>query len=284
MYSAWVDCFTNNMREGKGRPLVHRYVPDARRQSEAMEVELVAEPVLGESDTGLFTEVPVAHTMAVDVARNSIQALGTQVRGAVSSVWTARGTILCLRLASSLRPSVCLGEGLADSARLFFGPDGEAFAQQLESGQLPLPGLGCMRQARLRLDLVNILFQRFLFTISYCIRFFLVDSSPQLGRNYLCVREELVRYPREMMHLPEVRAAFNLNDGFESRIMPLSTLGNSRASGLKKTLNVAGLYLMETEYADQFNEVRGSIVGVTTDQGAEVKVIDEWGQRDTSIP
>ena len=57
--------------------------------------------------------------------------------------------------------------------------------------------------------------------------------------------------------------------------MPLSTLGNSRASGLKKTLNVAGLYLMETEDADQFNEARGSIIGITTDQGAEAKAIDE---------
>ena len=38
--------------------------------------------------------------------------------------------------------------------------------------------------------------------------------------------------------------------------------------------NVAGLYLMEIEDADQFNEVRSSVYGITTDQGAELGISD----------
>ena len=156
----------------------------------------------------------------------------------------ARGILLCLRYAPFLRPSVSLAEGLADAVGIFFGFDGEAFAHQLESGQLPLFGLGCMRQALLCLGLIHILYPRLIFTISFCISVFVVGSSAQLGRNYLCVclclclclcvcvsvcvcvcvREELVRYPRDVMHLVDVSSAFYLNAGFESRVMPLSTL------------------------------------------------------------
>jgi hypothetical protein len=65
------------------------------------------------------------------------------------------------------------------------------------------------------------------------------------------------------------RITFNLNQHFESRILPLSTLGLGHAGTVKQLINVAGLYLMETNGDEQFHEVRNQVVGFTSDQGAE---------------
>lgn len=145
----------------------------------------------------------------------------------------------------------------------------------LESNGLPMPSLGMMRTARVRLDLCNMMFERHLFVKWAFVRYLIVDASPQLGRNFLCCREDRIKFLRELMHEPELLANFDLNSGFETRVMPLSTLGSGRSSALKKSLNVGTHYLHETGCHDLFDEVRSSVYGGTSDQGAERNIGDE---------
>ena len=73
----------------------------------------------------------------------------------------------------------------------------------------------------------------------------LVDSSPQLGRNYLCVREDRFRYPRAIAHDSSLMLKYDWSKSFETRIMPLSTLGKGRSGTSRKTNNIANLSVSE---------------------------------------
>ena len=68
---------------------------------------------------------------------------------------------------------------------------------------------------------------------------------------------------------------YDLNQGFESRVGPLSTTGEGHSSSLKKTFNLTSMFLMECERESDFEELRCEVFGITTDQGAEAKVHEQ---------
>ena len=136
------------------------------------------------------------------------------------------------------------------------------------------PSDNTQRMARVRLDIMNILFERRLFLKMRCRRFLMVDSSPQLGHNFLCVREDRIMIPRATCLGSDFRVHFDINQNFESRLCPLSTLGLGHAGMVKKLLNVAGIYLMESADAAQFHHVRNEVRGYTSDQGTEKELAE----------
>ena len=107
------------------------------------------------------------------------------------------------------------------------------------------------------------------------LAFFLqLDASSQHGHEYFCVREDRIRYPRSAAFDYVSRARTSGNLQFESRICPISTLGKGHASSEKKSVNVGQIYLMESASYAAFDEVRGEVKGITTDQGSERCISD----------
>mgnify|MGYP002810109883 CR=1 FL=1 len=79
--------------------------------------------------------------------------------------------------------------------------------------------------------------------------------------------------PRATNLGPEFRVAYDINQNFESRLCPLSTLGLGHAGMVNKLLNVAGIYLMESGDSTQFHSLRNEILGYTSDQGTEKSLL-----------
>ena len=129
--------------------------------------------------------------------------------------------------------------------------------------------------ARIRLDLLSILFERKRHKTTQCLRYVLVDASSMLGRNLLCVREDRVGYPRREDVNYTFWTTFDLNSGYESNIKPLSIMGEGWSSAAKKTLNLCSIFMMESDDGDEFDEIRSEVYGITADQGAEKDICDQ---------
>ena len=250
--------------------------PDARARAAVEEVGAAssADLVAADESSALVQQT----STAAEQARDNLQRLsGSRGAGAVSVAWTVRGILLCLQLASCVRPGVSFSETLACAARMFFGSEGEWLANLLESSDssLPMPSACFSRSCRIRLDLCNVHFERLLPSKYFFLRYLSVDSSPQLGRNYLCAREDRFRFPIAMEFDMQARSQYDLNVAFETRILPLSTLGKGHSSGLKNAIIVGKIFLMESHDDDHFHRTRSCVFGLTTDQGAERSLGDE---------
>ena len=168
-----------------------------------------------------------------------------------------------------LKPSASLYEVVSCCAHMLVGRTALDLAKEISDRQYALPGYSLLRMARIRLDVMSMLFERQLFIWWRYRRYIMPDGSPQLGYNFLCVREDRVRFPRLETLPAEARVHYNLNLNHESRVLTLSTMGVGRAGLVKKTLNVANVYLMETADSAAFNEVRCEFRGCCSDQGTE---------------
>ena len=102
----------------------------------------------------------------------------------------------------------------------------------------------------------------------------LIDASTQFGKTYLVSREDRFRFPTEAAFDPEVVIAADLHASFETRVMPLSTVGAGCASTTKKSVNVASMYLNESQDEEAFDKKRKQVRGGTTDQGVEAHILD----------
>ena len=201
--------------------------------------------------------------------------MSSRTGGAISHRFTAEGVIACLCLAGSMKASAQIQDVLAYAAALFFGRN-DPVAARLRNHEYILPSLNLLRMARVRLDMMNMIFQQRLFIRFRYIRYWLVDSSPQLGHNFLCVVEDRIAFPREEFVCPEYRAAFNLNSGYETRVCQCSTLGYGNAGVVKKGTNVANLYLMEScGSEDTFHSLRSEFRGGCSDTGTEKGIADD---------
>jgi hypothetical protein len=176
----------------------------------------------------------------------------THAQGNVDHRFEPDALLRCLQLSHCIRPGFSLRDALAASAPILHGAQGNALAAALESGEHPIPSISLMRAARLRLDFLSIMFERRLFMNFYYRRYLLIDSSPQLGFNMLCVREDRVRFPRGSFGA-DFRKAYDLSANFESRICPLSTLGAGHA-GLVKKRQEFGKHFVDGEWLFEFLE------------------------------
>jgi hypothetical protein len=169
-----------------------------------------------------------------------------------------------------------LHTALADALEFTEGA-GSKNVQALRSkgSELRLPSLGLLRASRVRLDLLSITYERKLFLRYRYARYILVDSSPQLGTNFLICREDRIGFAREEFCCNVVRSQININDRFSTRICPVSTLGLGNKGVTKLGVNIANLWLMESADLDSFDESRLGFRGWTSDQGTERGIADD---------
>ena len=118
---------------------------------------------------------------AVDLigrVRENVSNMYTDSSGVVARQWAVEVLLWCLHMCGGLKPLARLQDCIGNTARLFFADEGESLAEDLEAGRVPLPSIDIMRVARLRLDLCNVLFMRFIAFAFRALRFLLFDSSP----------------------------------------------------------------------------------------------------------
>jgi len=255
-----------------------RHRPDARRDAEQA-AEHEAGELADALPEGEGPRVEV-HARGVDSpgaaeARASLQSIRGPARGNVSVQWTVRGILDCLQLATHVKPGSSLKDALAASAALFFGHRGEQLQQDIRDGRLLLPSGQLIRQSRLRLDLLNIAWQQHVLKDTASLRYVLCDASRCGGREFFVLREDSIRFPREILYNSEALLRLNLNQCFRTRLLPLTATGLGRASTVKKTANTCAVYMSETADSADFNTVRKEVRGFCTDQGAERGVCDE---------
>ena len=213
-------------------------------------------------------ETPGDRGSTSESVHHSLLKLGKRVSGRVEVRFTPECILASLQLAFDLRPGVTLRDVLTHSAVVFFGGDCE-ITRGMQRGEYVLPSLRLLHDARVRLDLLAILYERELHRKYKYIRYLLLDSSPQLGYNFLCVREDRIRVPADIYSDPYKMADFDINAHFECRLCPLSTLGLGKATGIKKSVNTMNILLMESNSADDFHNIRSEYRNLTSDMGAE---------------
>ena len=122
-----------------------------------------------------------------------------------------------LQLAALLKPSATLRDAVAAAAPLVasLAASGVALPPLVLLSERPLPSLDLMRRSRIRLDLMSMMFQRQLFLKHKFLRYLVVDASPQLGMQFLCMREDRILLPQGDFSV-ELRHALDLNAAFES--------------------------------------------------------------------
>jgi hypothetical protein len=222
---------------------------------------------------GISVEAPIAAD-ASDVVGDRLRGLHRSSAGAIEHRYSLAGILSCLQFAFNLKPSASIANSLANAADLFFG-HGESVAVDLRAGQVPLPSLDLLRVARVRLDILSVLHERQLGKHFKYLRYIMIDSSPQLGYNFLCMREDRIAIPRSEFTSVDFRASFDINAAFESRICMVSTLGVGNAGVVKKGLNTCNTYLMESDAWPQFHEKRCEVRNSCMDSGTEKAVGDD---------
>ena len=226
------------------------------------------------------TDEAAPHGVAGDALPDSsavqsrLRGLFRESRGAVPRLYSASGMLSFLELASNLKPSAEMKNVLSASAALFFGDAGKSLVVDLQQGKVPLPSLQTMKVARLRLDLLSMVWEQHLFLRFDLLIYQLVDSSPQLGYNFLVVLEDVVRIPQELTRDLLRRAAFILNDNWVPIVQALSSLGLGKASAVSKTVCTSNLLIMSVATVSDFHRKRECYRGVTTDHGVEHKIGD----------
>ena len=187
--------------------------------------------------------------------------------------YTVESILATLKLSIHLKPSASLRDVLLDAASIILPAD-SAVHNQISSNEVKLPSLGLLRAARVRLDLMSILFERQLFMQYTYIRYLLMDSSPQLGRNFYCIREDRVKIPRNMSI--ELRRQWDIQAHFESRIGTLSCFGQGHSGLTNKSLKTVNAGpMMECETENDFHDVRCQYKSACTDSGTERGVADD---------
>ena len=143
---------------------------------------------------------------------------------------------------------------------------------ELRDNYFSLPSIDILRQARVRLDMMHFIFEQQLWLKILYRRYIMIDSSPQLGFDFLIVREYRIRIPVADALDPLVRQRLNLNDCFEERICPVSVVGAGKANLVTKSVKAANIWLMESNSPDMFHGKRAEVIGGLSDQGTERNV------------
>ena len=201
-------------------------------QFATVEAASFSENVLADDDG---THLPRAAAPPA-VARSSYDTVGAAVSllsnphgGTVAHTFTVECVLEALTLAREMRPGASLKKVLSSSARLLLGKNGQGIAKHIVDGKFPLPSAALLRSSRVRLDLMDILFQQRYFMSGRYRHYQLVDSSPQLGYNILAVIEDTFVIPEA--HTVEIHRflAENASDHYFSWICPLSSSGLGKA-------------------------------------------------------
>ena len=170
-------------------------------------------------------------------ARNRLSSLSCEiVRGSIDHRYTPAAILNSLELARHVRPGSSLPNVLAASACFFLDANvAKPISEELQNNKIHVPSIDVMRNARLRLDLLSVLFAQRFFLRTYLIRFKLEDTSPQLGFIFRCTIEDTFRIPSpHVVSLWQTVEDLDLDKEFSSNHELMSSVGKGRA-GLVKT-------------------------------------------------
>ncbi len=91
-----------------------------------------------------------------------------------------------------------------------------------------MPSESRLRDASVRLEVLNALYERELLTSNTSWIYINPDSSPQLGWDWLVMWEEVFGFKLDYFYSPEQYVIADLNRHFKANINMLSTLGRGR--------------------------------------------------------
>ena len=190
--------------------------------------------------------------------------------GIVTHTFPPERMLQALQLSSVLKPGTSLQSALALAAPFFFEVSASRrVASELLESTVDLPKEARLRDARLRLDLLDTLYEQTNMLDCECWRYLNPDSSPQLGWSWLVVREESFMFPRsEFGSLGSVADA-DLNAVHASRTCRLSTIGRGRGGLVNKAFKLSNIYKMESGAVEKYDQRRSQVIGLCADQGTE---------------
>ena len=214
---------------------------------------------------------PDIRSQSVVTASDRLKSLSKLLpSGTVSHIYTPEALLKCLHIDRLLKPSATISQVIEASSALLLDPvEHEAVAKDIRDNKIPLPSIGVLRAARVRLDICSVIFEQRLFLHQDQIFFLLVDSSPQMGIDFLCVIEDSFMLPSAHSVQAWLEIDLNLQNGYTSQVDLMSSLGGGRAGLAKKSLNVANGRLMKSKDHEAFHVRRRKHRGVLSDQGTE---------------
>ena len=201
--------------------------------------------------------------------------------GVVTHHYEPIHVIASLELRGLLKPSASLKDVFTTVGSFLFGREASDVFSPAALASVQLPSIDIQREGRIRLDVISILWERHIFNSYYAWRYLSPDSSPQLGWQWLVLREDSFRFNK--VDFSSEQDAFtrgNFNAALQSRTCTLSTFGRRRGSLVKKCTNINNIHKMESGTSKMHAALTGQVYGVTADQGTEKGVADI----DTMVP
>ena len=196
--------------------------------------------------------------------------------GTVSHTYYPQAILHSLQLQRFLKPSATIPEVLvASGALLLDDVESQDLSHRVKAKSIHLPSAEVLRHSRLRLDLVSVIYQQQHFLRRDRIYYLLVDSSPQLGIDFLCSIEDTFDLPTPHTITAWTEVCLYFEDRFSSEIEMLSSIGLGAAGMAKKSVNIANLRLMKCKTDDDFHVRRKQNRGITSDQGASERGITD---------
>lgn len=230
-----------------------------------------ARPTLPPTDDGTNSgDVAVASADALRAAQRLHEIARPTSGGIVTHTYDPFHILAALQLRHDVKPSVHLPILLAHAAPFFFGREGAAcISQELQSSVDLLPSASVLREATIRLDLMDVLWQRKLFQHHDYWRYLGPDGSPQLGWNWLVLREDAFIFPMSEAFTDDALCQLDYNKLYSSRICLLSTTGRGRATLLYKSMKMSNIHKMESACNEDWVKYRSQVFGVFADEGTE---------------
>jgi len=193
-----------------------------------------------------------------------------QATGSVMHRYTPAAHVQCLLMAQMIKPSASLSDVLSCAAAMLLPDDASRqVGAALKEGTCSLPSADVLRMDRCKLDLMSVIWRQMHFLHRNEMFFILVDASPQLGMNFLCVIEESFMVPTETTLSAWDIVVAALESNYLSEIDLCSSLGHGRAGLVKKGRNVGNLMLMKSRDTVMFHARRRKYMGCCSDQGTE---------------
>ena len=195
--------------------------------------------------------------------------------GVVSHTYTPEVILNSLCLNAVLQPSASLADAFMLAAPFFFGSDAESVFTPQAMSTVALPKEFILRDARIKLDALRVLWGRETFEDNYAWRYLSPDGSPQLGWQWLVLREDRFDFSKkEFGSEPEAAEKADFNRALHSRTCHLSVYGRGQGSLVNKSVCVNNIHKMETGEAEKHAALTAQVYGVTSDQGTEKGIAD----------
>ena len=147
-----------------------------------------------------------------------------------------------------------------------------SFESKLASGEIQIPQRSMLNVATVKLDVLYSVWQRDILQRSGGWRYLLADSSPIQGTSHFCLREDRVIWEGCPAHKDILQLPFEKL--YQSRHLPLSTLGLGAAGEVNKGCNLCHAILLESGSWPMLCKYRSQVRGYCSDQGVEAALAD----------